>query len=171
MAYAETGTRIKDEYLAGASLEALAEKHGGAVGTIRNTLRRQGVVLRPPGKAAKPLSPTKVCSACGNDLPRSEFSREGRRTSECKGCTNEKQNDRYRSDEGFRQQKIASAKASADRRVSAVPLSIGHHRRFRRWPRRPPRTLPRRWRGTRGRCPPCTPEGRSEARCPLNRAR
>lgn len=118
--HAVLAPQIKDEYLAGASLEALAEKHGGAVGTIRNTLRRQGVTLRPPGKVAKPLSPTKVCSACGDDLPRSEFSRGGKRTSECKGCTNEKQNVRYRSDEGFRQRKIVAAKVTAERRPAAI---------------------------------------------------
>jgi hypothetical protein len=99
------------EYTAGASLEALSVTFGCSTGTIRNTLLRQGVARRPCGHKPKPVTPTKVCSSCGDELPRRDFYGDGKRSSECRKCLSSKSGDKYENDPDYRQKKIDSAKA------------------------------------------------------------
>jgi Autographiviridae endonuclease VII len=93
------------EYQEGVSLEALAAKFLCSPVTVRNTLIRLKVPRRSCGLRPSPVAPTKVCSSCGDDLPRKEFYGNGKRTSECKTCTSQKQGDKYDTDPEYRQRK------------------------------------------------------------------
>lgn len=99
------------DYQSGLSLCKVAEKHGFAIGTVRNALVRNGVQPRHSGPQPQPLSSTKVCSACGLPFPRADFYGDGRRTSVCKTCILEKSSDKYQSSAAHRQKKLESAAA------------------------------------------------------------
>ena len=58
---------------------------------------------------ANPILPTKICSSCGDELPREEFYGNGKKTSECPRCISEKNKDKYHADPSFRREKIEKA--------------------------------------------------------------
>lgn len=101
------------EYEGGSSLKALADQHGCALGTVRNVLVRKGLSCRKDGRPANPVSPTKQCSSCKQDLLRSAYYNEGKRSAECKNCLSIKASDRYQRDEAYRKKKIDAAQARA----------------------------------------------------------
>lgn len=96
---------LAEEYQTGLSMEVLASKFSCSPVTVRNILIRLGVPRRPCGKRSNPIKPTKVCSSCGDDLPRKSFSGDGKKTSECRACLSQKQAGKYEADEVFRQKK------------------------------------------------------------------
>ncbi len=96
---------VVEEYLKGSPLEVLGAKFTCSPVTVRNVLIRHDTPRRHCGRLAQPITPTKVCSSCNRDLPRSAFYNEGRRSSECRECVAHKSGDKYQTDPVYRQRK------------------------------------------------------------------
>ena len=103
---------IVDKYLSGLSLEGVAKDLQCSPEGVRAILVRVGVPRRGFGRAAKPIGPTKVCSCCGIEKSRSEFTRNGTKDSQCKVCLQLKQLEKYHSDEEFKAKAEIATKAA-----------------------------------------------------------
>lgn len=148
-------------YLDGGSLEGLATIFGCSPGTVRNTLVKLDVPRRGPGRQAQPVQPTKRCSACTRDLPRSAFFGNGRRTSECCKCTSTKGKARYYGDPAVQAKKVASAKAWQDAHPERARA------RKRMWQNGWPQELfDAAWQEQQGRCAICSCQMFREGRLP-----
>jgi len=152
-------------YVAGATLETLAQTHGCTAGTVCNTLRRHGVARRPPGVPVTPPSAVKECSVCHSNLPREAFYGAGRRTSVCKDCQSKKEEDAYYGATDRRVRCLKSAKEWA----AAHP----ERRRSRDWKRLRLQGWTREqfelaWKQQRGRCAICNVSMQDRGTTPIS---
>jgi hypothetical protein len=142
---------ITSDYNDGSSLEILGPKYGCSPETIRNVLRRSGVTLRPPGLRPSPILPTKRCTSCGLDKDRSEFSRRGRRDSQCKACISIKTAERYATDTAFRKKVLASSAQTYQANIDKIKNCLR-----KRWSGWTHEQFQRAWQSQNGLCDICS---------------